>query len=1037
MRFGVLGPPVVWTDGGEPVTVPEAKVRRLLADLLAHRGRPVPAGRLIFDLWGDRPPRNPSGTLQARVSQLRRALEDAEPGARALVVSGPAGYALHVEPEAVDADRFAALLSRAREAADPASRARLLTEALALWRGPAFDGVADEDFARAEAAGLEELRLLAVEERAEARLELGEHAQVAAELAVEVARHPLRERLRAAHLLALYRSGRQGEALAGYQELRERLAEELGADPGPELAALHRAMLRQDPALSPDPELPVPLTELIGRDDEIRRTAELLAGHRLVTLTGPGGVGKTRLALAVAGRAAHPDGVRLVELASLPPGAGEEEVAEAVAAALDVRDDHAPGPRPARGMRPVDRLAAAVRARRMLLVLDNCEHLVEAAAVVAQRLLAAAPGLRVLATGREPLGLAGERVLPVPPLDLPGPQDDPAESGAVRLFVARATAADPAFAFDPGAAPAVAAICTRLDGLPLALELAATRVRALGVHELAARLDDRFRLLAGGRRDAPARHRTLRAVIDWSWEPLPEPERAVLRRLAVHADGCTLRAAEAVCAGDGVPAADVPELLARLVDRSLVVVTRTRGETRYRLLESVAAYCHERLEAAGETARVRARHLDHYLDLAERAEPALRGRAQRRTLALLDAESANLRTALEHAADPGRALRLVNALAWYWYLRGRIGEARRSFAQALSIDGPVPDDLRAQALAWQAGMVMAAGEDPGEFPPPAPGPGGARAEWFRTFVSWAYRDLREHEERVDHVLAAFREFGDRWGEAAALVVRAKLALGRGSLTRLERDAEHGLALFRELGDDWGVSEAVDTLGMYAEIVGDYDRAARLHTEGLRLAEAHGIRTRVSFALSRLGRIAMLTGDLDRSRDLHERAARLAAEHADKSAEEFAGVGLALVARRQGRLDEAERRLRQWLPWLRQINGDPGVSFVLAELGFVAEQRGDAAEALELHREALAAAGGTRLLEDGTLPGDAEPRAAALALEGLAGAYSLAGDPHRAARLLSMAAGIRASVGAPLPAGERGDVDRITRRIHDMLGAEAV
>ncbi|HEX2316069.1 MAG TPA: BTAD domain-containing putative transcriptional regulator [Thermomonospora sp.] len=1025
MRFGVLGPLAVWTDDGAPVRVPEAKVRALLAALLARRGRPVPADRLVAELWPARPPRNPAGTLQARVSQLRRTLEDAEPGARALLVSQSPGYALRVDAGALDADRFDALTARARTAADPRARVRLLTDALALWRGPAYADFADEDFLAPEIARLEEQRLLALEEQAEARLDLGEHGLLAGELADLVARHPLRERLRAAHLLALYRAGRQGEALAGYQELRERLAEELGVDPGPDLAALYQAMLRQDPALAPRARprtnLPAPISDLIGRDEAIRETHALLESARLVTLTGPGGVGKTRLALAAAARLTgeHPDGVWFVELAPLGRGS-LVEVTEAVAAILDVRDDTAQGPRPES---LAERLAAALSGRRLLLVLDNCEHVVEPAAELTELLLKAAPGVRVLATSQEPLGLSGERVQAVPPLDA---------AGAVRLFAARAAAASPGFVLDDDTAPAVRTICTRLDGIPLALELAATRVRALGVHELAARLDDRFRLLAAGRRDDPAGQRTLRAAIDWSWEPLSEPERAVLRRLAVHSDGCTLQSAEAVCSGAGVDARDVLDLLSRLVDRSLVVVTADADGPRYRLLESVAAYSLERLHESGEYESAARRHVRYYTDLAVRAEPLLRGREQRHWLRRLDIECANLRAALERASASD-ALSLVNALAWYWYLRGRLGEARRSFALALSLDGPAPDDARARARCWQASMDLAAGMPPGEDDPceAVRDPGDrARALWFATAVRWAYGDFAEHTARVDHAAAVLGGLGDRWGLAAALATGAKLALGRGDVPRLRRDAERGLALFRELGDGWGLIEATNALGRYAEITGDYDRATRLLTEGLRVAEDLGVWGQVSFALSGLGRVALLTGDLDRSRELHERAARVAAEHSDMPAREFAGVGLGLVARRRGDLDEAERHLRDWLPWLRQVNGDAGTSFILAELGFVAEQRGDAPAALALHTRSLAAAGGALSPETGAveIADGADPRAVALALEGLAGAASLGEDHAGAARLLAMAADLRASVGAPLPPGERGDVDRIAARL---------
>jgi predicted ATPase/DNA-binding SARP family transcriptional activator len=658
MRFGVLGPLAVWTAGDRVVKIAELKVRGLLADLLVHAGRPVPASRLIDDLWGDRLPANPTNTLQTRVSQLRRALDAAEPGGRELVVSQPPGYLLRVDPEAVDADRFRALVTAARAATDPRVRAATLADALALWRGPAYADFGEEPFARAAIDRLEEERLVAVEERAEARLALGEHAPLVAELADLVGRHPLRQRLRAAYMHALYRSGRHSEALDTYGELRDHLADALGLDPGAELVALQQAILRQDPDLAPSApvpagprtNLPAPLTSLIGREEAAREVADRLATGRLVTLTGPGGVGKTRLAVETARGVMdrYEDGVWLVELAAITPtaslaaldrsdaidqgpgGAGESVAAQLVrvtAGALRLAEDALA---PAEDVDElVERLAAALRDRRSLLVLDNCEHVIEPVAKLTELLLRAAAGLRVLATSREPLEVPGELLWEVPPLELPDPAAaEPAvlaKSSAVQLFVARAGAAAPGFGLAADNARAVASICHRLDGIPLALELAATRVRGLGVHEVAARLDDRFRLLAGGRRGAPARQQTLQAVIDWSWGLLTEPERVVLRRLALHADTCTLPAAQVVCAGDGVDPADVPELLARLVDRSLVVRIEAPAGVRYRLLESVSAYCLERLHESGEFPQVLRRHIAYYTGLSTHNEPRLYG----------------------------------------------------------------------------------------------------------------------------------------------------------------------------------------------------------------------------------------------------------------------------------------------------------------------------------------------------------------------------------------------------------------------------
>ncbi|MEU7831073.1 BTAD domain-containing putative transcriptional regulator [Nonomuraea sp. NPDC049129] len=1018
MRFGVLGPLSVWTPAGQPVQVPEAKVRALLADLLAHRGRPVSTDRLIEDLWGDRPPADAPAALRVKVSQLRRALGD-----RSLVAFRPPGYLLAVDAEEVDAGLFESLLARAGRSDDARVRQALLTEALGLWRGAPYAEFGD--FARAAVDRLEEQRLVALEELAETRLELGDHGALAAELAELVTAHPLRERLRAAHLRALYRAGRQSEALAGYAQLRGLLAEELGIDPAPELTALHAAILRQDPILDPpalpmDPthshppaplgapqgsgpagslagppatNLPAPLTELIGRDAEVAEVRSLLRAGRLVTLTGPGGVGKTRLALEAAAEPGRPfpGGVWLVELASATSPT-DGVVAEVVATVLGVRDD-SPGS-------VVDRLAAALRTSATLLVLDNCEHVVDQVAELAERLLRAAPELRVLATSQESLRVPGEVLWSVPPL---GPE------AAARLLAARAGIGPD----DDG----VAEICARLDGIPLALELAATRLRALTPRRLAARLDDRFRVLATGHRGAPARQRTLRAMIDWSWELLTDGERVVLRRLAVHADGCTLEAAEAICAEPGL---DVLDLLARLMDRSLVV--RTPGG-RYRLLESVAAYCLERLSEAGETEAVRLRHAHHHADLAERAEPGLRGPEQRHWLALLDADAANLRAAIETSLRRGAtdvAVRLVNALAWYWVLRGRLGEGQRTLEAVLA----AADD--AQARVWLAGLRMLSGQGraPGveQLPAAITDPvRRARARWFLAFTLYGYDDPVVTDALLDGALESFLALDDRWGTAAALSLRARRALLRGDLAALRQDGEQGLELFREVGDRWGEMRAAENLGTLAEITGDYVRAADLRRDGLRGAEELGLQSEVSGALSRLGRVALLTGDLDGARELHERARRLAVARSDVPLEEFAEVGLALVARRQGRLDEAERLLRRWLRWVREVAGEPGAALILAELGFVAEQRGDAVAALEWQREGLAVA---RRVGD--------PRAIALALEGLAGAHALDGRHEEAAGLLTTADALRVSVGAPLPEAERGDVDRIAASVRTAL-----
>ncbi|MFE5999691.1 BTAD domain-containing putative transcriptional regulator [Streptomyces sp. NPDC056454] len=1068
MRFGVLGPLAVWDGEGREVRVPEAKVRALLADLLANDGGPVSADRLIHDLWGDAPPGRPAGALQAKVSQLRRAI------GRDRVVRQPPGYRLRFDDgDEVDAVRFRALVAQARPVQDPRARAALLTEALELWRGPAYADFADGPFVRAAAQRLAEQRLSVLEEQARARLEAGDHTLLAGELADLVALHPLRERLRAVQMRALYAAGRQSEALASYEDLRTRLAEELGVDPSPELAALHGAVLRQEPGLSaappteavarangtpppgptapatatppPHSNLPAPLTPLVGRREALADLSRLLAEARLVTLTGPGGVGKTRLAVAAAtaGRdraqaGELADGTWLVEFAGIRSGT-PADLAQVVAATLGIRDDaprSLPGTGPATPSLP-HRLAAALRDRRTLLVLDNCEHVVDAAAELTDLLLRTAPGLRVLATGQEPLGLAGEAMFLVEPLQ-------PAD--AVRMFMERAAAAAPGFPRDPEAPEeserrAVAEICRRLDGIPLALELAATRVRALGVEELAERLNDRFRVLTFGQRGAPARQQTLRAVIDWSWELLSAPERIVLRRLAAHTDGCDLAAAEAVCAGDGVARDEVLDLVTRLVDRSLVVVVAGPTGPRYRLLESVAAYATERLHEMEDLTAVRDRHLLHYRALAEQAEPQLRGAGQRPWLARLDAEAGNLRTALDEAVrragagEPEEAARLATALAWWWLLRGRLTEARRSLGAVLAVtDGPPELALLQAAFTLLTGDPAAAAgtaDGPGTAPAFAAIPDPvrrARALWLCAYGLFSAGDAAGSGELNARALTLFTAADDRWGTAAALGLRATLALVHGDLAGVGRDGSRSALIFRELGDLWGELQTLSPLAALAEIKGAYEDAERRQHEGLLMARELGLEAEVSARLSGLGRLALLSRDWGRARDLHEQARRIAAEQGYKYGEIHSEMGLALGARRSGDLDAAEAHLRHIRDGYADVSSQAGDHLLLAELGFVAELRGDALGAAAHHLQGLEIA---RAL--------AEPRALALSLEGLAGAAALPGHAPaatRAAALLGAAAAARRRAGAPLPPAERADVDRITAVARGALGAAA-
>lgn len=980
MRFGVLGPVTAWTTQGEQVAVPGAKVRALLAVLLSEEGRAVTADRLIDDLWAERPPSNPAAALAVKVSQLRRALEDAEPGSKALVTSGPAGYAL--KSDAVDAHDFRELTTKAEQTDDQRAKAKLLGDALALWRGDAYADVADEAFAQPVIGRLGEQRLAAAELHAEARLELGEHTALAGELGALLADHPLRERLRAAHMRALYRAGRQTEALDSFQQLSDQLVEELGLDPSPELVALRQAILTQDASLAaPDRQgnLPPARTELIGRAAAMSDIVAELRKQRVVTLTGPGGVGKTGLALAVAREYGN---AWLVELA------GERgQLADAVMAVLGVRETSGGS------------LVSALRHRKLLLVMDNCEHVIDEAAELVDLLLRSAPDVRVLATSREPLAIAGEVVWAVPPLDA---------SDAAALFAARVPR-DAVLDED-----AVLELCRRLDGLPLALELAATRVAALGVRGLLDRLDDRFRLLGGKQRGQPS----LSAVIDWSWQLLSAPEQVLLRRLAIHADGCTPEAAEAV--------ADLPdtlELLGRLVDRSMVVAVHGEQGPRYRLLESVAAYCLDRLRDAGELADVRQRHQDHYLALAEAAQ--LRGPDQREWLVRLDAEVANLRAALQGAVADSRAdvaLRLAYALTWYWYLRGRLAEAHRSSRDALSVGGGDPA-LVDRCVAWHAGMALLEEKDARWRDLP---PSGPLEAWFLAETGSGLGDITTAESLLDKANAGFQETGDRWGLAAALLTTAKLAHIRGDVVALRSASERSARMFGQLGDRWGELRANEWLASHAEITGDYRRAVRLHREALLIAETLDLGPEIAMRLAWLGWIAMQERHYAEGIEQSRYALRVAREHGARMVQTMAETALGYAARRSGDLELAERHLGRLLDEARQqaVDGDVPLqlSMLLIEMGFVAEQRGDAALARSLHLEAFVLA--EKLDADRDRVG---------CLEGLAGACSLAGDVAGAAELLGASAALRTRGSMPPGPSEQAEISRISSAVRGVIG----
>ncbi|MET8945058.1 BTAD domain-containing putative transcriptional regulator [Streptomyces sp. NPDC004542] len=899
VRYRILGTTQALRPDGTSVPVGGARLRALLTVLALRPGRTVPVGVLVDEVWDGDAPADATAALQALVGRLRRAL-----GAGA-VASAEGGYRLTAAPDDIDLHRFERLTGeglRALADDDPAKAATVLDDALALWHGPALADLPDRT---AEAARCDTRRLDALRARHAAALALGHAEGALPELTALCDTHPLDEPLQALRLRALRDAGRTAEALAAYEDVRQLLAERLGSDPGPALRALHAELLSPRPATPPvrpaagppaPGNLPARLTSFVGRETDIEALRSDLAAARLVTLLGPGGAGKTRLSqeAAEAVRDAARDGVWLAELA---PVDDPEAVPEAVLTAIGARETvlHGAG---AEGLRavadrhddPVERLVEHCGRRRMLLVLDNCEHVVEAAARLAERLLARCPEVTVLATSREPLGVPGELLRPVEPLP---------EPVALRLLAERGAAARPGFRTEDDP-EACAEICRRLDGLPLAIELASARLRMLTPRQIVDRLDDRFRLLTSGSRTVLPRQQTLRAVVDWSWDLLDEGEREVLRRLSVFAGGCDLAAAEAVCGPDAFDA------LGSLVDKSLVVAAPAPDGMRYRLLETVAEYAGERLDEAGRRAEAEHAHLTYFRELARTTDPLLRGSGQRAAIARLQLEYENVRTALRRAVaarDEQEAICLVLSLIWYWQMRDLRIEARTLCREVMAL-GPDPFDepVRRAAPMWQRCT---------DVPPPYTGElldearrglhlahlacmdteleawqtPAARAKllvitrvyepglpqtcrppgmlWF--FAVLLTEGIERLRTIIDACVRTSRQTpGFDWELATTLQIRANILANRSDWAGdALRDADEALEIFQRLGDTWGAAEALSARGESFERKGEYESAAADFRAAIEQADRLGARAQTAVLGVRLAAVLLETGEPER------------------------------------------------------------------------------------------------------------------------------------------------------------------------------
>jgi predicted ATPase/DNA-binding SARP family transcriptional activator len=962
LEIRLLGPFEV-AAGGRPAEISGSKRYALLALLALRRGRVVSVDELIDALWGEQLPSAPRNALQHHVARLRAVL------GQETIVASDDGYAL--VDAAVDALRFEELLGEARVAmreGDAAAGAESIALALDLWRGPPLHGLTDTALFSAEARRLEVLRVDALEEQFETALALGEHREIMSALRAAVEENPFRERLWAQLMLALYRSGRQADALDTFQEARGVLAEELGLEPGPDLQRLQAAILAHEPAIAAGQvvsrrgNLPTPTTSFVDREHELADAVGLLREHRLVTLTGPPGVGKSRLALeaVLSLESELRDGVWQIELARAGGAAGVVRLVAQVVGA--------------RGPDPLARVIARLRDAEAILLFDACEHVLEEAARVAFAVLAECRDVRILATSREVLHVAGEARLHVQPLPLPPPGSaDSAGSPAVQLFAARAQAARPGFDLTPDAAHLAAEITRRVDGLPLAIELAAARVNVLGLAELLSIVERRLPLVDERSSAEPSRT-SLRGLVEWSYELLHTDEKTLLHHVAVHRGGASRPSLLAIAAKHGLDEATVTYLLGALVDKSIVSVSFPDGEARYDLLDTVRDYALERLAEAGGLAAAREAHAEYFATLAEGARTGLRALEWQTWMRRLELEHDNLWAALTYAREvphPVAAARLGGGLGWYFGTAERVSEGRAFVEAALASgdEAPLPlrvemlayicylateeDDLEAAIEAGERGLALAAAGD---------------APWetamVRLALAFAYDRAGPYERAValaEEARRGFDELGDNWGAASSAVAGALGALRGGDISTATALIAEGVRIHGDY--DVGAIPAALLEALLAERRGDAEAAADAYRRALGRSERAGFTEHASFALSGLGAIAFADGNLGEAEARYRRAVAVAEAASAPWLLAHARAGLAQVLAAVGDAEAAVTLYRGVIAWSEErrqhgarealfiaLVGRPGTAALLG-LAELADARGDADVAEELRARA--------------------------------------------------------------------------------------